>query len=344
MRAESVNFVERSFSQSEWSDLASGFDDLSLLQTWEYGDALSRGGKWEIVRGGFERAGETIGVAQAVTRRAPVFNGGLVWINRGPLWRTNERADPQTLRDMIRELRRYWVEERGMYLRIAPAAAPAQLDSAAMESEGYSVAPEGNGWTSARLDLSQPLEAIRDGLDKPWRNSLANAERRALELTCDSDATFDDVLSQYAAQLEARPHETTLTPEFLRRLQDGLPQDRKILALMARKAGRPLGGILIARYGATGEYTVGAIGDAGRAVNAGQLLLWEAVKHLKASGCRWLDLGGMDPAYTSEGVMRFKAGLNGTPYAYVGEFEASNRSLANRAVRWRVSRARKGIA
>ena len=341
---ESLRFVEGQFSQAEWTDIVSGFEDLSLMQTWEYGAAFSTDERWHIVRGVFERAGERVGALQAVTRRAPVLAGGLVWINRGPLWRRSGGTDPRIVGDMLRALRRHWVEDRAMYIRIAPAAGANELDPASVESAGYCIAPDGNGWVSARLDLSLSLDALRAGLDKTWRNSLANAERRGLEVLPDSAESFDLVLSIYTKQHEAHPYQTTVTPEFLRRLQSRLPSGRKLLALSARDRGQSLGGVLIALYGSTGEYLVGAIEDAGRAVNVGQLLVWEAVSRLKALGCRCLDLGGMDPRYTSEGVMRFKSGLNGQPYTYVGEFEASNRSWTNRAVRWRVSRARKGIA
>jgi lipid II:glycine glycyltransferase (peptidoglycan interpeptide bridge formation enzyme) len=132
-----------------------------------------------------------------------------------------------------------------------------------------------------------------------------------------------------------------VTPPFLSSLQSYLPADRKLWAITGRHGDNKLGGVLIGRYGHNCEYLVGAINDAGKGVNAGQLMLWRAICQMKEMGYHWFDLGGMDPVRTPKGILHFKTGVNGTPYALIGEIEAFNTSLLSRAVRWRVGHARK---
>jgi len=82
------------------------------------------------------------------------------------------------------------------------------------------------------------------------------------------------------------------------------------------------------------------VNGAGRAANAGQLLLWRAVCEMKELGYRWFDLGGMDLYQTPSGIFHFKAGLGGTPYRLVGEFEAHDGRWVSKMIRWRVHRVR----
>ena len=80
------------------------------------------------------------------------------------------------------------------------------------------------------------------------------------------------------------------------------------------------------------------VNDEGRRLNAGQLLLWSAALKAKERGYRWLDLGGMDPSGTPKGIHYFKAGLNPTPYSYVGDFEAYFPGVITAAIRWKLER------
>jgi lipid II:glycine glycyltransferase (peptidoglycan interpeptide bridge formation enzyme) len=339
-----LKLIEKPFTGSEWTDVVSRFDDLSLMQTWEYGETLANTGPWHIDRVVFEDDGVVVGAIQAVTRRTPLFQGGFAWVNRGPLWRMSSDSRPETLALMMAEARAFWTDRRHMYLRIAPPVSKGDWDTGHVAVPGYSPAREGNGWASARLDLNPDLDMIRQGLDKRWRNSLANAERREVDVRCDSEGAFEQLIKLQRGEFAFRHYPTTVTPEFLSHLQNSLPPERKLLAFVASSGESLLGGLLIARYGRIGEYVAAVTEGAGRTANVGQLLLWKAIQHLKESGYRWFDLGGMDLDHTSPGILQFKAGLNALPYQYVGEFDALDSSWANRVVRWRVRRARKRIA
>lgn len=339
-----ISLEPQDFSQSEWTDLVSGFQGLSLMQTWEYAEAKAEMSQWMVWRATLNDHGLTLGAVQAMVRPFPWLSGGLVWINRGPLWNrveTDGMDDPSLLSPMMKALQHYWVEQRGMYLRIAPPALENITAADALGTTGCGQVAAVSGWASARVDLSQTVESLRSQLQQKWRNCLNKAERLGLTTQEGSaDEGFRELTASYGTTLPERNYQTNITPKFLCRLQALLPPERKLWALNARQDTEQLGGILIARYGDTCEYLVGSINEAGKERNAGQFLLWQAVCQMKALGYRWFDLGGMDPEHTPAGIFHFKSGLGGTLYRLIGEFEGHNGGWRSRALRWYVSRVR----
>jgi len=336
-----ISMEPKDFSQYDWAELVSGYQGLSLMQTWEYAEAKSQMESWKVWRAIFKNESRIIGAVQAMVRPFPLIGGGLVWINRGPLWDDGGGSDPSLLATMIKELKQYWVEKRGMYLRIAPPASEDCAAANALSTTGCAPVEEGSGWASARVDLSNTMELLRSQLQQKWRNCLNKAER--LELSTRDGSTegvFNELVTSYDTMLLERKFRTNITPKLVYRLQELLPQEHKLWAFTASREGQSLGGILIARYGDTCEYLVGSVNQAGRALNAGQLLLWQSVCQMKTLGYKWFDLGGMDPELTPSGIFHFKAGLNGTAYRFVKELEGYDGGLRSLALRWYVNRAK----
>src|SRR5262249_30131592 len=104
-----VSISDEPISQTDWTRAISQFDDVTLLQIWAYGEAVSRSRSLDVVRVLIRRDREVIGAAQALVRRVPFVRCGVAFINRGPVW-TRKDADPSELPVLLRELRRYWVE------------------------------------------------------------------------------------------------------------------------------------------------------------------------------------------------------------------------------------------
>ncbi len=292
---------------------------------------------WRIERGRVLSEGLTVAVFQAFIRGLPGgIPGGLVWINRAPLWRTAPATPPSALEAALAALRRHYVDGRRFYLRVAPPVAEAGCRPA---SPGLAVT-DIPGWASARLDLAPPLAALRAGLRQKWRNGLNRGEREGMEILRGGVA-FEAFVAAHETFVAEAGFTATVTPAFLRTLRAmGGPLE----ALVARRKGRVLGGVLIADYGDTAEYLAGNTSDEGRALNAGQVLLWQAVAAARERGRAWFDLGGMDEALTPPGIYRFKEGLGGIPYRLAAELEAVPSrglgALTGRIVRARTARAR----
>jgi lipid II:glycine glycyltransferase (peptidoglycan interpeptide bridge formation enzyme) len=334
-----VEFQSKEFSQQEWADLTASSQGLSLLQTWEYGEARAGSGL-VVERGRFVAGGEVVGSCQALARRVPIFRGGAVWINRGPLT-TRDDPDGSLMSEMLSTLREYWVGQRGFYLRIAPLL---RADRASALPEGYE-STGARGWSSSRVDLRQAVDDLRRGLHQKWRNCLNKAERLPLTVTASTEPVdFAAFLRDYESFILEKDFTTSVTPELLRRLQGLLPPERRMVVVRATAAdGRAMGMILIALYGKAGEYLAGSVRDEGRAMNAGHLLLWNAVLYLKDRGSETLDLGGMDPELTPKGILHFKEGIGGEPYRLINELESDDGRLISRVVAARVRRRRASV-
>jgi hypothetical protein len=273
-----------------------------------------------------------VGVCQAIVRSLPLVRGGAAWINRGPL-----PLDQTSMEAVLQALQKYWVGQRGHYLRVAPPLYAVDPDV----PHGYRFTAV-RGWSSARVNLEAEVVELRKRLHQKWRNCLNKAERFELTVAISSEhRAFERFIDGYRRMLEEKDLVTSVTPELLLRLQALLPEDRRMHVLRAdAAAGRTVGMMLVVRYGQTGEYLAGTIEDEGRAMNAGHLLLWNALIHLKSSGCRWFDLGGADPERTPQGILHFKEGIGGEPYSLIREIESDDGRWITRAIGARVRRQR----
>lgn len=325
------------FTAAQWRDACAPFLDRSLIQTWTYGEAKAAGGPWLVERGRIRTGERTLGLFQAFIRHLPAgLPGGLAWINRGPLWRTDAAAPASDLALALAALKRHYVDQRGFYLRVAPPVEAAVPDSG-LRDTGMP------GWASARLDLRPDAAALRKGLRQKWRNGLNRGEREGLDIRRDGAEAFEAFLAAHDAFLAEAGFAATVTGAFLRSLRERAA-DIALDALVAFKDGRFVGGALIVDYGETAEYLAGNTTEEGRALNAGQVLLWQAAVAAKERGRAWFDLGGLDDVLTPPGIFRFKEGLGGAAYRLSPEREAvpchGIGALTGRLVRARAERAR----
>ena len=78
-------------------------------------------------------------------------------------------------------------------------------------------------------------------------------------------------------------------------------------------------GIMVIKSGNSCIYQVGWNSTQGRRLNANNNLLWNAIVHMKSTGCKWFDLGGIDEAIVP-GITKFKRGTGGQEYNSIGEW------------------------
>ncbi|MFA6022007.1 MAG: GNAT family N-acetyltransferase, partial [Rhodospirillales bacterium] len=175
-------------------------------------------------------------------------------------------------------------------------------------------------WASAWIDLSQPLEILRKTLDGKWRNMLVGAEKAGLtaEISAE-DAPRAWLMGHYIALMRDKNF-TGMPPSQIEAMVGFLadPKDLQVIRALAPD-GEAVGGILLARHGASATYLVGWNGDNGRKLKANNFLLWQAIVTLQAQGCCWLDLGGIDAELTPS-IAAFKRGMKGQEYCLAGEF------------------------
>lgn len=323
---EPVAMKIEEIEQREWYKIISKFEDISLIQLWEYNQAKVSLGQGRVMQHFFWKKNEIVGAAQGIIRTIPFCKRGLVWINRAPLWRKiGEKENVALLEKMLKELRKYWVDRKRMYLRIAPSLLDSEEYQIILKKAGYSLCSPCFKWTSARINLTRPEQDLRKGLKQKWRNCLNKAERFGLSFEFgNSLELISELIFDYKKRLQNKNSKASISPEFISILQNLLPDEKKMWVFAGRYNGEKLGSILIVPYGDVCEYIVGAVNDIGKKYNAGQFLLWHAICKMKKLGCRWFDVGGADPERTPYGIFHFKEGLNGMPYRLIGEWEVAN--------------------
>jgi hypothetical protein len=314
-RDDPLTFAWEDVDAATWADWLDAADGGNLLQRYSYGEAKAATSGWRVRRGVFRDRGKPVAVAQALERRAtPLLR--LRRVNRGPVFLVPRTAELE--RRVVARLASMGCWWRGSVLSIAPELPLEGRILALLAAHGFRqftpVATE-----SIAVDLETDLGDLRRALDGKWRNMLSAAERSGLTIDDTQDETsFAWMLARYQELIRER-HFTGPDVPLLTRLRERGGGDVTLDVLRAVNGDEAVGGICIARHGATATYLLGWNGPRGRALKANQLLLWNAIVRLKAHGVRSLDLGGIS-ADDTPGITSFKTGINGRGYELVGEY------------------------
>ena len=323
-------------SEAEWNALLDQFADASIYQTWAYG-AVSWGER-QLSHLILRREGSPVALAQLRIVRLPILRGGAAYLRWGPLcapWQGDR--DETACRAMMTALIDEYVRRRRMLLRVVPRQF--QQDET---SESLSLMWRGLGlgldagfrpYRTIRVDLTPPLEVLRKQLNQKWRNQLNGAERNGLEIVEGTgDELYRQFLELYRDLMARKRFETTVDVHEFRRIQQRLPDGKKMMILIGQKDGRPVTGLVGSVVGDMGIYLLGATSDEGMKTKGSYLVQWRMMRHLKERGCRFYDLGGINPE-ANPGVYHFKQGMGGQEIRGLGRFSLGAGHLSAASVR-----------
>lgn len=300
-------------ARETWEALTHQAGKSSLEQAWAYGSAIESEQGLRAERGLISQDGEPLALVQAFCRD-PLFTR-IARVLRGPIWLIDPREDPRVLEVCETIARQFCRRRFGDFLFWLPEL-PDNPKSAAM-LRAQSLRPVVTGYSSIWLDLRPPLEALRAGLHGKWRNALHQAEKADFDV---KESTHPRHLNESLQQYDRfRREKRFVGPEgdFIAAVAD---HDRKtVITLTARLSDEQVAGIILARHGRAATYLASWTGDAGRAGQAHNLLLWRGIETLKASGIEWLDLGGVNTE-SQHGIARFKLGLGGEVFTLAGTY------------------------
>ena len=308
---------------SSWDGWLSSFDARGIRQTFAWGEH-KRGG-WTPARfAAFD--GETpVAMAQALTRRAPLGAATLAWVNAGPVFR-----DEAALRAFLDGLKNRFLEVPRAVVRIAPRVADSPALREALSAARFT--PARSALDSGRtvvVDLGRPLDELRAGLDRKWRNQLKKAESASPVFERGSDPAL---LSRFLAL-----HEQT---RGRKKLKDGVTFAS--LEKAARDFGPALTFCVVSAGGADGAALswwtfegratlwLSSSSAAGMAACLPNAAYWHAFETLKADGAVSFDLSGID-AKENPGVTHFKMGTGGRELVTPGEWDWSASALPKSA-------------
>jgi hypothetical protein len=334
---------------ADWDRLLSGFSDATIYQSAAYGQA--RWGSKHTSRVMLTRDGKVVALAQARVVKAPLLHVGVAYVGWGPAWRPRGTPeDPSIFRAAIRALRDEYAQRRGLFLRIVPnlfteAEWPRQL----LAEEGFAGAPLAT--RTILLDLTVPTEALRAGLRRRWRQTLARAERddQVEWVEGTTIGHYEEALGVYDEMHQRKRFTAFVDVAQFRVLQDLLPPELRMRVLIARMSGTPIAAIAWSAVGDTGLPLLSATGRRALENDAAYVMWWRMLTRMKADGLTTCDLGGINPD-RNPGGYTFKSGMaktHGREVQLLGEFGVSTSpvsraaaSLAQRGklavVRWRL--------
>jgi lipid II:glycine glycyltransferase (peptidoglycan interpeptide bridge formation enzyme) len=280
-----------------------------MQQHWVYGASMRLPGM-QTHRAEVVLAGRSVALAQFICRRyAGIF--GIALCTRGPIW-LGDVADADKAR-IQRALKQSLPMARPRIILFSPDLTDPQHPSMASLTRVLT------GYSTVTLDLSQPLNVLRAGLHPYWRNRLSSAERSGLKLAVLShdSAELPRILAEEQIQRQRKRFYALPLGFIDHYLEEGGTESA--LILQASWQSRPVAVMLFLIHGSSATYQLGWSQAQGRALNAHNLILWNAIEQLKQRGIDKLDLGGAN-THDLPGISRFKINTGGEVITYAGGY------------------------
>ena len=167
------------------------------------------------------------------------------------------------------------------------------------------------------IDLARPAEDLWLAMKADNRRMCRKAEEggtvvRASALPCREEL---DAFFGYYDRLARERNLATPEREVLERMFA-----RGNLLLFAALNAEAYLNIILVYLARDKAYFLYGVSGAGRGDGAGQLIHWEAIKHLKNRGIAWYDLGGVPSTDSTNGIFLFKKSLGGELVSLGSEF------------------------
>jgi hypothetical protein len=310
-----------------WHRIVDDFQDASVFQTIPFCIVKSQSAGLEHLV--LRKGADPIAAAQVRIFRVPFTGASIAYVLWGPLChRRNSPPDWTAFGHALRVLREEYVVKRHISVRIATLFTPEAGTAGwpVFEREGFARATTRTPSRTIIIDLTRPLDELRKGLDKKWRNCLNSAEKNGLEMRQGSDdSSFELFLQVYREMLARKRLAEPGDIRSFRAMQTMLPDRFKMKVFVALDGGEPSAGAICSGIGRRGLFLFGATADSGMRNKASYLVQWEVLRWLKELECVEYDLHGSD-AVSNPGVYAFKMGFcgkNGREVEAAPYFEAS---------------------
>ncbi len=285
----------------------------ALQQSWGYGAALERLGV-RVHRAIADIDGRTVGIAQFICRRIPGYLT-LSSCTRGPVWAPD--LSPEARHALYRRLRRELPAPRLRVTLFSPDRTAAELAPA----EVGGLLRVMTGYSTVVLDLRQNPETLRAAFDGKWRNRLVKAEtEKRLQVHVNSNVPkCRELLEREGNQRESRNFHGLPTDFVVHWIDAAASPAAAFVIARADLDGTTVAAMLFLLHGSVSTYHIGWANDAGRELNAHNLLLWRAMQGLRERGIASVDLGGVN-THALPGISRFKLGTGGAVRTLAGTY------------------------
>ena len=323
--------------RERWIELAAQFEDHNYRHCWDYAAMLADRAGATAENVVVAREGVPLALASVRVKRLRGACTGIAYVSGGPLVRHRSGLGARAaLEPALAALKAEYVGRRRLVLRVAPPIGDEGWNGVQDEclvAAGLARAQHLRPYRTIVVDIARPLTEVRGGFAQKWRNHLNNAERRSLHVTAGRDPRlFEDFAPLFDELVARKAIGVDLGADFYARLQPRLPDRERLHVAIAHVDGRPAAGVVVSMHGDTAVYLLGAANDAARRTNAAYLLQWRAIEAAARAGCRWYDLGGIDPE-GNPSVHHFKQRMGGAERYAPGPYELGPGRVREAAVR-----------
>jgi lipid II:glycine glycyltransferase (peptidoglycan interpeptide bridge formation enzyme) len=323
--------------EQRWCQILQEFDDANIYQTWPYAAVTS--GRRNMSHLILRKNGDIAAVAQARIAKLPFISIGIAYIRWGPLWRRDgSAANMDTFRQAVRALRNEFVCKRGLVLRLFPFlyADDSPSFSSILAEEGFlSIVEETRGRTIL-MDLSPPIEKLREGMRSHWKRELKIAERNQLEVIEGSeDELFEAFIDIYKEMVSRKKFMEPNDIKKFRLIQEDLPEKLKMKVMLCRSGEGACAGLICSIIGSNSIYLFGATSNVGMKSRGSYLLHWKLLERLKQNHIAIYNLNGINPI-KNPGTFKFKndlGGINSKDVYYLGRFDSHTSVLSHLCVK-----------
>jgi hypothetical protein len=308
-------------SAAQWAELLQQFEDATIYQTCAYGEVSW--GAANLAHVVVRESDDVVGLAQVRILTAPLGTG-VAYVRWAPLWKKRgQSANVANFEQVIVALKNEYAIRRGLLLRIVPHVYASESEAVlnCLRANDFSKNEELHSYRTFRVDLTPTLEEIRKRLDQKWRNQLNRAEKNGLTVREGEGSDLYDIFLRLYDEMYARKEfDTSVDPRQFGKLQQKLASDEKMRILICEKDGAPLSALVGSAMGDTCIYLLGATSNEGMKHKGSYLLQWRMLQWGKERGCKFYDLGGINPD-KNPGVYHFKEGFGGEDSSLIGTFE-----------------------
>ncbi|USG61314.1 aminoacyltransferase [Sneathiella marina] len=328
MNGLKLNFL----NENEWKRHIAEFSDHNYRQFWSYGveSAARIGAKSEFV--GIFNQEKLIGLTNVRLKKLPIFPLGIAYVNGGPIHvrDSNDAQAEQDFKLCLQALIAEYTRSRNFVLRIKCSVYTEEGNanrSIIFEDLGFRKINQSDQYRTFVVDIEKDTDEIRSSLNGKWRNQLNRAQKNDLTISTGTSGPWFQKFEDLFIQLKQKKgFDVSLGVDFYERVQEGLSGDDQFFIQIASKDDNVLAAHVGSYVGDTAVYLLGASTAEGNQLKASYLLQWNAIVEAKSRGCKWYDLGGIDPD-GNKGVFHFKKGFNGDDVTAAGPYEIGNQVI-----------------
>ncbi len=277
---------------------------------------------------------------------------GVIYVPKGPLldWK-----DEQLRYHVLKDLEDFAHKHSAIFIKIDPDLEVGRgipgIEGASESQTGIDVMNDlkANGWqfsdeqvqfrNTVMISLEPAEDELLANMKQKTRYNINLAMRKGVCIRHGTTADLEMLFRMYAETsvrdgfvIRNKTYYREVWQTFLANLPGELADQPAAQALIAEVDGDPIAGVIIFRFAHKAWYLYGMSRMAHRDKMPNYLLQWEAIKWAKAAGCTSYDLWGAPDEFIETdplwGVYRFKEGLGGTVYRYLGAWDLpTNRML-----------------